>query len=114
MYRLRFGMSATLERVKRLAAVGDIRISEHGYDELAADGLSAREIVSGLDAGIAVEDYPAFHKGPCVLVLQLDANHAPVHALWGLPIGSDRPAVLITAYRPDPKRWDESYMVRMK
>lgn len=107
-------MSTTIERVKTLAAIGDIRISEHGYDELAADGLSVREMVSGLDSCTIVEDYPAFPKGPCVLVLEADSSGGPVHALWGIPKGSDRPAVLITAYRPDLKRWDESYLMRKK
>jgi hypothetical protein len=38
----------------------------------------------------------------------------PVHALWGIPKNSDGPAVLVTVYRPDPLRWDESFTVRAK
>lgn len=36
-------MSRTIEAVKHLAAAGDVRISEHGYDELAEDHIAARE-----------------------------------------------------------------------
>ncbi len=97
-----------------LAAACDLRISEHGYDELASDQLSARDVVEGLKAAIVVEDYPTFHKGPCVLVLQRDLTEGPVHAVWGIPRGNDRPAVLITAYRPDSLRWDSSFTVRKK
>ena len=107
-------LSQTLERIKALVSAGNVRISEHGYGELASDNLSAREIIQGLESAILVEDYPAFHKGPCVLVLQREMNGGPVHAVWGIPKNSDGPAVLVTAYRPDPPRWDESFTVRAK
>jgi len=60
-------VSRTLDTIKSLVLTRDVRISEHGYDELAADGLSMREVIDGVDAAIEVEDYPVFHKGPCVL-----------------------------------------------
>ena len=97
-----------------LAAAGDVRISEHGYDELASDKLTAREVVEGLNAAIVVEDYPTFHKGPSVLALQRDSTGRPVHVVWGIPRGNDHPAILITAYRPDALRWDSTFTVRKK
>jgi hypothetical protein len=36
-------MGDTLQRIRELARAGTVKISEHGYDELAADGISARE-----------------------------------------------------------------------
>jgi hypothetical protein len=36
-------MGDTLQRVRELVRAGMVKISEHGYDELAADGISARE-----------------------------------------------------------------------
>jgi hypothetical protein len=35
-----------------------------------------------------------------------------VHAVWGIPKGATGPAVLVTAYRPDPSRWSEDFMRR--
>ena len=106
-------MSELLKEIVRLAGAGKLRISEHGYDELAEDGLSAREIVAGLARGVVVEEYPDYPKGPCVLLLQQDRAGKPVHALWGIPKGHTSPAVLVTAYRPDPKRWDEKFLKRI-
>lgn len=105
-------MSNILERIQDLAEQGDLRISEHGYDELVEDGLSAREVVAGIQQAIVIEEYPDYPKGPCVLVFQRDRNQAPFHVVWGIPRGHDRPGVLITAYRPDPARWDSTLIRR--
>jgi hypothetical protein len=106
-------MSSTLKRVQALAARGELRISAHGYDELAADGLLARDVIAGISDAIVVEDYPTFPKGPCVLVLQIDPAGEPIHAVWGIPAGKDSPGVLVTAYRPDPGQWDATFRLRL-
>jgi hypothetical protein len=101
-----------LEQVKRLAAVGELKISEHGYDELAEDGIFVRDVIIGLGTSEVLEEYPDFHKGPSVLVLERDSKDMPVHAVWGIPKGSRTPAVLVTAYRPDPARWTSDFRRR--
>jgi hypothetical protein len=105
-------LSKTLAAVRALVARGDIRVSAHGYDELAADGIQVREIVGGLDAAVVVEDYPDYPKGPCVLVLEQDRAGRPIHVVWGIPAGQSSPAVVVTAYRPDSARWDETWLKR--
>jgi hypothetical protein len=105
-------MSAAFERVKRLVAEREIRISDHGYDELAQDGILAREVVSGVQDGQIVEDYPEYPKGPCVLVLQRDQAGKPIHVVWGIPKGKATPAVVVTSYRPDPDKWSSDFMHR--
>jgi hypothetical protein len=106
-------VSATLEAIQHLVAAGDVRISEHGYDELANDGILARDILNGVSAATLVEDYPQFPKGPAVLVLQFDAEGKPLHVVWGIPLGHTSPAVLVTAYRPDPTRWSSDFLRRL-
>jgi hypothetical protein len=105
-------LSDFAEKVCALIHAGDVRISEHGYDELAEDGLAAREVVGGVSGAVVIEEYPNFPKGPCVLFLQKDRTGAPVHVVWGVPKGHDKPVVLVTAYRPDPGRWDETFTRR--
>ena len=78
-------MSATFDRVRKLVESGDVRISEHGYDEMHNENILARDVIAGVFNGVVVEDYPAYAKGPCVLVLQSDQDGAPLHIVWGIP-----------------------------
>ncbi len=101
-------MSAVFTKIQALVAAMEVRVSEHGYDAMSEDTLTAREIITGISKGKVLEEYPDYGKGPAVLVLQRDRLNNPIHVMWGIPKGSERPAVIVTAYRPDPERWDET------
>jgi hypothetical protein len=107
-------MSGTLEQIKALIARREVKVSDHGYDELAEDGILVRDLVHGAADADMLEDYPDFPKGPCVLVLQNDSDGRPIHAVWGIPRGETSPAVLVTAYRPDSARWTDDFRRRKK
>ena len=103
--RARTQLSDTLARIQALVARGLVRISDHGFDELAKDDIAAGDVVAGVREAELVEDYPTATKGPSVLVRQRDASAAIIHAVWAIQkIGSSR-RFLFTAYRPDPDRW---------
>jgi len=105
-------VSKFLERVRDPIHAGDVRISEHGYDELAEDELTAREVLAGVQGAEVVEEYPNYPKGPCVLVLQKGRTGEPIHIVWGIPEGHEKLVLLVTAYRPDPERWDKTFTRR--
>jgi hypothetical protein len=107
-------MSETFKKVIELIEKGEVIISNHGYDELAEDGLMVKEIIAGVMDGKVVEDYPEYAKGPCVLVLQRDGAGNPIHVVWGIPKNASSPAVLVTAYRPDRSIWTDDFMGRRK
>ena len=105
-------MSSTLRKICELVNTGEFRISDHGYDELAEDGILVGEVIAALAEAQVVEDYPNYPKGPCVLVLLADGDGRAIHAVWGLPRGQESPAVLVTAYKPDPKKWTDDFKRR--
>ncbi|MBN2316214.1 MAG: DUF4258 domain-containing protein [Sedimentisphaerales bacterium] len=107
-------MSETFERIRRLIQEGNVKISDHGYDEIAADSLYVKDILASLANALVVEDYPDYPKGPCVLVVQKNRTGEFVHVVWGIPKGKSSPAVLVTAYRPDPQRWESDFRRRKK
>ena len=105
-------MDDLTNQIRRLVARGEVRISAHGYDELASDDLRVRDVVEGLGSCELVREYPDYGKGPCVLVLVMLDGGIPVHAVWGIPKGKESPAVLVTAYRPDPTVWEDGFRTR--
>jgi Domain of unknown function (DUF4258) len=96
-------VSVTFENVRVLVGKDDWRASDHALQRLAESAIIVSDLADGILSAVVIEDYPSYHAGPCTLVLQSERN-GPVHALWGLQDKTDRPAVLITAYRPDPAK----------
>jgi hypothetical protein len=41
-------VSDILNNIAGLVSRGEVRISDHGYDELAADGIFVRDIIEGI------------------------------------------------------------------
>ena len=109
---MKYAMSNTFKRIQEPVNVRDIRISEHGYDELSQDGIYLKDILDSFNEAVLVEDYPDYPKGPCVLVLQKDHRGDPIHVIWGIPKGTDSPSVLVTAYRPNQGKWSEDFLRR--
>lgn len=106
-------MSNTFDRIRELVADRHIRISDHGYyDETADENIFIRDILTGVSDARVVEDYPTYHKGACVLVLQQDEQGKPIHVVWGIPKDAASPAVIVTAYRPTAERWSDDFMTR--
>jgi hypothetical protein len=105
-------MSETLRRVQALVSSDDYLVSDHGFYELEEDGIVAGDAITGIAAAIAIEDYPDRVRGPSVLVLQHDSDGRAIHVVWAIPAGQRRPAVLVTAYRPNPELWDTEFRER--
>jgi hypothetical protein len=105
-------MSEIFDKVCALVERGEVRVSDHGYDEMSDEDIRARDVLAGISEGIVLEDYPTYAKGPCVLVLQRDLDRRPIHVVWGILKGLSSPAVVVTAYRPNPDSWSEDFTRR--
>jgi len=69
-------------------------------------------VIEGIHDAIIVEECPDYPDDPCIQLLQKDRAAEPIHVVWGIPKGYNKPAVLVTAYRPNPERWHNNFMKR--
>ena len=81
-----------------------IRITDHADEEAQADNLSFDEVFISVFCGKIIEEYSDDKPFPSCLIYGDTFNGAPVHSVWAYN-EANRWAVLITVYRPDPRRW---------
>ncbi|HIJ65446.1 MAG TPA: DUF4258 domain-containing protein [Candidatus Hydrogenedentes bacterium] len=105
-------MGSVFDRIVRLVQDLNVKVSDHGYDEMVQDSILVRDIIAHVSEGVVVEEYPRYPKGPCVLVLQKGERGEPIHVVWGIPRNTSAPAVVGTAYRPDADRWSRDFTRR--
>lgn len=95
-----------------LIAERKVHVTAHAFARCMKRGILTTEIISGAARGLPIEDYPDYHVGPAVLVLQFDSSNLPIHAVWGIEKDTAEPAVLVTAYRPDLDKWNPDFRTR--
>ena len=71
---------------------------------MAEDGILAGEAIDGVMDAVVVEDYPRLLEGTLYA--------CALHVVWGIPRGQVSPAVLVTAYRPDPAVRTDDFLRR--
>jgi hypothetical protein len=104
----------TFLAICRLIAQRKVRVSAHAFARCSRRGILTTEVIAGAAQGLPIEDYPDYHVGPAVLVLQFDSSHLPIHAVWGMEKGTTEPAVLVTAYRPGLDEWNPDFRTRKR
>ena len=107
-------MSLTdLAAIRRAFADGKVMFGPHARREMAAENptLLPAEIEQAVSGGEVIEDYPDDARGPCCLILGFSSRGRPIHTV----VTAARPEVfVITAYVPDPQRWDDYRRRRME
>jgi len=81
-----------------------IRITDHADEEAQADRLSYEEIFFSVMRGELIEEYPTDRPYPSCLIYGESFAGEPIHSVWAYN-SETKWAVLVTVYRPDPKRW---------
>jgi len=81
-----------------------VRITDHADEEAEDDQLTFDEIYFSVLHGEIIEDYPTAKPYPSCLIYGQTFSGDPVHTVWAYN-EQNQWTVLITVYRPDPKRW---------
>ncbi|HEV2856294.1 MAG TPA: DUF4258 domain-containing protein [Thermoanaerobaculia bacterium] len=106
-------MPDTFEEVRAAILKGRVVVSRHALHELGDDRLELDQALEVTVSGEVVEDYPRDPRGPSCLVCSTLDLGLWVHTVWGWDAGTET-AVLITAYRPHPEKWDEEFKKRKR
>ena len=93
-----------IEHLLQAIQAGRVRVTDHADEEAQADALVLDEIFSSVPRGEIIEDYPTDRPYPSCLVYGTSEKQEPIHSVWAYNADTQW-AVLITVYRPDPKRW---------
>ena len=101
-----------LEHIISAIRTHQVRITDHADEEAQADSLSFDQIFFSVLHGEIIEDYPTDRPFPSCLIYGDTFEGQPVHTVWAYNEANGW-AVLITVYRPDPKRW-VNWRVRRK
>ena len=81
-----------------------VLLTSHAKAEAEEDSLEFEAIYYSVFGGEIIEDYPRDKPYPSCLVFGMTASVDPIHSVWGYDQGRQI-AILITVYRPEPKRW---------
>jgi len=93
-----------LKSIVKSIGTGNYLVTRHAKEEMIADNLTLMDILTSVDRGRIIEDYPEDLPFPSFLIFGKNDKGEPIHTVWG----HDRErqlAILITTYRPDPERW---------
>ena len=77
-------MSKTLNHIWDLAERNELKISDHGYDELAADNILVREIVHSLKKAELLEDYPDLETDDFLACLAYATKLSQIKSIYTL------------------------------
>jgi len=89
------------------------RITDHADEEADNDRISLVQAFDSIPNGIIIEHYPEDSPYPSCLIYSRLENGDPIHTVWAFNPGTNA-SVLITTYRPDPRRWIEGKIRRTK
>lgn len=95
--------------LQKLCDSGAIKWTAHMVARLQERGTDPSDIKNCIMTGRIIEDYPDDYPYPSCLILGNAVAGKELHAVIGLRQGY---LWLITAYYPDPLKWNEDFSIR--
>ena len=85
-------------------------IRQHAAQRMLERSISVADVLTALNSGATIEDYPDDTPFPSRLTLGW-VEERPVHVVWAVAADTDR-VVIITVYEPNPEEWDNTFSRR--
>jgi hypothetical protein len=84
-------------------------VSRHALQRMFSRGITMATVRAVLAGGVVVEDYPDDTPYPNVLMMGFEYDD-PIHVV--VARDHESRCYVVTVYRPDPERWDETFTRR--
>lgn len=98
-----------IEKLRTLCHDNTIAMTQHALLRIAERGISLDDIQNGILTGRIIEEYPEDYPFPSCLILGEATTKRPMHVV----ASSDGEFLhIITAYFPDPIRWESDFATR--
>lgn len=98
-----------IEELRKLCSNGALKWTAHVLARLQERGIEPSDIKNCISTGRIIEDYPDDYPFPSCLVLGTTVNEKVLHVVVGV---GDGYLWLITAYYPDPLKWNDDFSIR--
>ena len=95
--------AAILKTIQERCAVHKLQWTNHMLLRLFQRGISLDNVEHALESGEIIEHYPEDYPHPSYLILGRTAANEQLHIVCGI---GPEDLHLITAYYPDPERWE--------
>ncbi len=89
----------------------NIIISLHGHLRLNERNISIDDVMKAIETGEVIEQYPKDFPFPSCLILGFSVKKYYIHIVLSL---NDDKIYLITAYVPNPNKWEADFKTRKK
>lgn len=91
-----------LENIKRQAKNENIRLTQHGQQEMVEEDIKLSDLFEAIAASEILENYPEHQRGSCCLLYGITNSDKNLHIVCttSLPI-----LIVITVYIPKPPKW---------
>lgn len=102
-------MCINIEELRTICSIENIEITLHAAKRLEQRGISIADILSCIQNGEIIEQYPTDYPFPSCLILGLSTSQQRLHTV----IGTNMEIIwIITAYFPDTKKWKDDFKTR--
>ena len=84
-------------------------VTAHAAERFRQRGIKAKDIRYAVQTGEIIEQYPDDYPYPSCLLLGMSVNLQPLHVVMRDEGNASR---IITAYIPDPEKWEPNFKIR--
>ena len=102
------GMPYTIDRFRALNKPESMVVTQHSRRRFAERGIRIQDVCEAINLGEIIEDYPDDSPFPSCLIFG-NSGRQVLHVCASI---DGNMIYLITAYIPDPKKWEADWKTR--